>query len=149
MTALIDNTTRAKNVIRNAQGLMPTYREILEMRLVERGFVSKNFSHKKEPANRQADSLLLEFDASTTTVKFYNIYGAGKNNGFGASRMSVQVDFYAEETVIFINHEARNGGCVSRETGKVKFTQPNLGLNPTVILNYVDAILHEENIYKF
>lgn len=151
MTALIDNTTRAKNLLRNVDGVQPTYREILERGFVERGFISKKFSHKKEPANRRADSLLLNFDSLTTTASNAStvLRGNGRKTGFGASEMVAEIAFYEGAVEIFIRHKSQDGGCFARDTGKVKFTQYYSALNPTVVFNYVDAILNRENLYEF
>lgn len=150
MTELIDNTPRVKNLLKNSQGVRATYREILEKKLVERGFVSKNISHKKEPANRRADSLLLTFDIANTTAKPNNVLqGNGRKTTFGASEMVVQVSFYEGEVVILINHKGNEGGCINRDSGKVKFTQYYTAPNPTVVFNYIDTILNRENLYEF
>lgn len=152
MTALIDNTRRTKNLIRNAVRVQPSFREILEGELIKRGFTSKKFSHAKEPANRQADFLHLTFSSSTTTANNAStvLRGNGREVGFGADYMEVKVEFYASETIIYISHQARSkGACIASKTGSVKFSQPDNHPNPTVVFNYVDTILNRENIYLF
>lgn len=94
------------------------------------GFRSQKFSHKKEPDNRRADSLLLSWVSESKERK-------GKS---GVEWVEVSVAYGKSSTVFDVfYHERRYRACIARKQGKIRFTDTP----PEAVLGFVKYLLEK------
>lgn len=118
-----ENTPRTRNRIKDNTFVYSTPEGYTKGKWTERtktesnfralGFRSQKLSHKKEPDNRRADSLLLSWVSDSKDRK-------GKS---GVEWVEVSVT-YGESSTIFdvFYYERRYMACTARKQGKIRFT---------------------------